>query len=789
MKTQWIVLIVAIIILFLSLLGAFTLFSANPPTVVATDMDLGVKHADLSEASSTPTSTPIPVDLRIRFVGPSEAPPGTYITYELEVTNQGDGMATEVVVTTTLPVALSPVTSTLGSGFTATDQLVIWSPGSLAPNAIPRTAWFTAYITHTLAYGTVLTATAEIGAAEPESDPANNVAQAPVVVAVPNRRVAVPSINAEEGWETWIILQNLGQVFAKALAFVWTETGECGPPVPGPSDVVGTGLVSPCAGWVLSTHWLPAGTKSALVYAISEEHGDQALADARAAVGDYAAWLAWEERWANGEYGYGVPLGVWVTRGRPHPIDPEARMTAAYTGIASLTQAVPDPQTNQYEYAIPSVVVGPGERATELSIQNVGDECVTAEVIYEPFSTEAITTTVGPIPPGAAITAHPTDVLPSPFSGGAWVRSPQPLAIVATDIDAAQGLMAAYPALPRRYSMDGPTPNELLPDTLYAPVAFKSFQGWDTEISVQNLSPVDSAKVKLYFLAPDGHILASFSPSLIGPGSAVRVNTEALHTIPDNTIMTVRIESQTWPPSGQEPGSPQPIQGMVRLINAVKGQSAAYAAFPWSSSAITVPPRTFGLPSLDDQTELFFTSSQPSQMTWRLDICDQTSVVDLFCEAVGDGQLTIIRPVSFPGFLGSGRLIVLTGDYPNRSPAMAAVALNQTQRLSFQEDPTDAALAYEPIPLAFSYVRPPADLETCPWPTTPEPTFTPTISPTPSPTATSTPSATSTSTSTVTSTPSPSATAMSTPTPTPQYVHLPVILKEFPPERVGEEQR
>jgi len=530
----------------------------------------------------------------------------------------------------------------------------------------------------------------------------------------------------------------------------------------------------------LSTRWLPAGAHSALVYAISEEHSAQAFADASAAVGDFAEWLAWEERWANGAYGYGVPLGVWVTRERPHPIDPEARMTSAYTGIASLTQAVPDPQTNQYEYAVPSVVVGPGERITELSIQNVGDECVTAEVIYESFSTEAITTTVGLVPPGAAITVHPADVLPSPFSGGAWVRSAQPLAIVATDIDAAQGLIAAYPALPRRYSMDSPTPNELLPDTLYAPVAFKSFQGWNTDISVQNLSPLESAKVKLYFLAPDGHILGSLSPGFIGPGSVVTVSTEALLTIPDNTIMTIRIGSEAWWLPGQEPGPPQPIQGMVRLVNATKGQSAAYAALPWSSSAITVPPRTFGLPSLDDQTELFLTSSQPGQTPWRLDICDQSGLMDLFCESLGYGQLTMIPPVSFPGFRGSGRLIVLTGDYPNRAPAVAAVALNRTQRLSFQEDPTDAARAYEPIPLAFSYVRPPADLETCPLPGTPEPTFTPTISPTPSPTPTSTNTPTATSTPSPSTTPSPTAT--STPTPTPQHVYLPVTLKQWPPE-------
>lgn len=732
-------------------------------------------------------------ELTIRAAVPPDAPPDAYITYELEAANVGEDYARGVVVTTTLPSAISPVGSALPSGLTATDNQVIWSVGRLAPDAPPQRTWFAAHITHTLAYGTVLTATFEIAGSGPAGRRTTNMAQASTRVGVPARRVAVPSLKTEDDWETSIMVQNLGRAQVRGVGFFWGEPAECELAAAAPIGVDATGPLASCAGWPLAGPQLPDGARSALIYAVSEDQVAEAIADATDAVGDFAAWQAWEQRWADGAYGFGAPLGVVVEHWKPHPVNPQDHMAAAYTGIAGMPHRLGELQDTEYIYAVPLLLMGPGGRTTTLSIQNTGSECTTPSLSFRGSATDIATTQIGSIAPGSVFTFDPAQ---EPMFGpgkGVVIRSDQPLGIVATDVDPDRGLAAAFPALSVPQGTGGGTSSEPSIDTLYAPVAFKSDDGWNSQISVQNVSPDINAKVRWEFLSVAGEMLASIV-DWFAPMQTATVDTSLLAGIPENTVFSIRVESEAWSEPGSDSVFQPPIAGTVRLVNTDRGQSAAYAMSQWSSGAPFVRPLKFGLPHLDDQAAIYVRRSNHGvgSTSWRFDFCDQTGLFELLCmTVVDDGVIpSLLGDWSFldgvGSLSGSFTLLpsVLSSADQDRSPSLATVVFNQKRRIRAGEEPLEAARAYQPVPLAFSYVRPPADPDACPLPATPEPTFTPTTTPTATatpiasdtPTSTATPSATMTPTATLAPTRSPTPTSTATPTQFPEWhQYLPFV--------------
>jgi len=89
-------------------------------------------------------------------------------------------------------------------------------------------------------------------------------------------------------------------------------------------------------------------------------------------------------------------------------------------------------------------------------------------------------------------------------------------------------------------------------EVLFGPLTYSEYQGWDSGIQVQNLSPVVAAKVKVYFLDRSGDVITTLV-DWICPRGAQTFFLPVVHDLPGNWVGSVRVESQEW----ITPGGPQ----------------------------------------------------------------------------------------------------------------------------------------------------------------------------------------------------------------------------------------
>lgn len=517
--------------------------------------------------------------------------------------------------------------------------------------------------------------------------------------------LAVPAIDLGDGWQTTLQIQNTGIVPTSArIEFYDTADAEC-PAIRQPFAVR-------CAGPI------PAGAVHTF-----DVGGDPELAEARSAIVHSAR---------PGDAGCsaapGEPLAVvvrrtWVSNGG------ESRIaSSAYVGIAPAVAGFWDADQKAYITVIPWVEVS-GTNRTTLYLQNIGLECtdeIEAEFIPGPGGCGVPRLKLLPtIPPGHALRVNLAETFEDNFSGSAWIRSPQPLAVV-VDRQLSDGTLLSTHATGRGASHP----------TVDAPLVFHSSDGWNTALRDQNSSARVSAFLEMVYRTSD------ITPTLwtqgpigpVCPGGSISVDTTSVSQLTSPFTATVALRSLSLDPD--LPEVPR-IASEVDLIQA--GGGAAYRAPNRITGTLSAPD--IALPWL---TRAYrpLTTSLSLTYTSQIAVVNQSEAGEGFISLTfydPDGSITTFQPetplgpramrlidladiAALPaGWHGSAVLQFLSLD-PGAGVAAAVLE-------TVAEAPGDAMTSYAGI-----VTRVQAQPTPTPSPTatvTPTPTVTPQPSPTP----------------------------------------------------------
>nr|MBC8447361.1 DUF11 domain-containing protein [Chloroflexota bacterium] len=310
------------------------------------------------------------------------------------------------------------------------------------------------------------------------------------------RRIQLPAIDHEDGWETKIQVQNGGNDNTGAIVFFWGEySGQCPYSDPGPIGyackwVAENGL------WSLEGQVIPSAAKSAIVYSVDEDLFDEACADAANVVADpnpyfdprpkSRKWRDWEDGYTDtqGRYheayeGTGEPIAVIVQREGPN--DHGTLVSSAYPGISENNVG----GGPEYQYFAPYAMRQYHNLDTEMIIHNSGERCTEVWLDYQKqgddvFSYEERITQLAP---GESIRKRVPAVLGAEWLGSIYVTANEPLGIVMDQTSFLpsddRGALLTYEARPYK----------LTTDTLfYADLVWRELSGWEASIQVQNLT-------------------------------------------------------------------------------------------------------------------------------------------------------------------------------------------------------------------------------------------------------------------------------------------------------------
>ena len=570
--------------------------------------------------------------------------------------------------------------------------------------------------------------------------------------------IQVPIIQAEEGWETWIQVQNVGYLPTGAIIFLWGDhSNSCPSNDPGPIASLCSDPIPPGSSWTVSGDAL-AGARAAIVYPVSLDQLNKKCEEANSAVGDSSAWRIWTEQWEA--EARGGPLAVTVSR-----MGPDAdgtTVSSSYTGISEEIEG----ESPQFAYFAPLNKRAYNGFDTELNIQNSGQVCTSVWVYYQ--GQEACQPEyaqhIEQVAPGETYRTAVPDALGDGWLGSASISAIVPLGIVVDEWG--QGMLFTHwvPLL------------EEVSDSLvsYAPLVYLD-QDWSVSIQVRNLGQTGQPTfVTVKFLDDNGAPVLPLSDWVCAGGSQT-FYVPALDEMTGRLRGTVVIESQSHilSPMGDEvPGSP--IYAVVELFNASTGQGMSYNAIPQDQAegveAIALP--LLAKKSRGGSSEVAIrNNSAQNRLHIALDIYDGDGLlttVPLTIESSHVGYVSLSDLGELPdAFIGSG-VIRVTSVEGNGLPMPAAVVVERGS------DSGDLTRGYEGIPLIDSYPYNPMATPTA----TPTATNIVTATPTDTPTATNTTTATPP---TVTATPTqtPTCTLIATPTRTRTLIriYLPVIMK------------
>jgi hypothetical protein len=393
---------------------------------------------------------------------------------------------------------------------------------------------------------------------------------------------------------SWIEVQSIGCDWGKAVLVAWGEPGFCPPQAAGPLKVECTGLLKPGSTWNLMNSQVPDGAKSGILFKFSarqlSEYGldrvfgyDDILADLMCetlffgVVGDADDYRRFKKAYDEGGTFAGIPqdiaagegyLAVDVLRDCPSTVTAGARITSKYNGIAGDALGAYDSVYGGYAFYVPVVYGNRDQFNTWIYIQNGGLECSSLEVWFKTQDDclRATICDIATLAPGETYQLDATACVPPGWLGSAWVRASQPLA-VAVDIVGRDVLMT-YTGEPAElnYTFD---PNQATFTTgnqvAFGPLIYSEYQGWDSGIQVQNLSPVVAAKVKVYFLDRSGGVITTLVDWVCPRGSQTFF-LPVVFNLPGTWVGSVRVESQEWLTPGGPRVAPPNIAAVAMLI-------------------------------------------------------------------------------------------------------------------------------------------------------------------------------------------------------------------------------
>jgi len=532
----------------------------------------------------------------------------------------------------------------------------------------------------------------------------------------PNRQlgmqVHLPILNYignDDRCDTMLEIQNVSGESVKAVLVTWGEPGFCPPQAAGPLKVECTGLLQPGSTWILMEDQIPTGSKSGMLFKFTtdqlSDYGldvifgfDDILADLMCetlffgVVGDAEDFRRFKKAYNEGGSFAGIPqdvasgeryggvLAVEVLRDCPADLTAGARVTSKYNGIAGSHLGMYDPVYGGYTYYVPLVYADRASFNTWVYIQNGGLECSSVEIWAQAQDDclRARICSVETLAPGESLQWDPNTCVGPGWQGSAWVRTSQPMGI-AVDIVGRDVLMT-YVGEPAElnYTFD-PTQAVETPgnQVAFGPLIYSEYQGWDSGIQVQNLSPVVNAKVKVYFLDRSGDVITTLVDWICPRGSQTFF-LPVVAELPGNWVGSVRVESQEWLTPGGPRIAPPNIVAVATLIKYSDAQrtetreAIAYNLLPehkiydWQLGfggggldsgvgLIAIPSLIADLEGTGITTEVAIANiiPKPGFTDFAIYVYDQNGLLDYVCQKLNEKQVEYIDLQTW-GFINNG---------------------------------------------------------------------------------------------------------------------------------------
>ncbi|MFN8422809.1 MAG: hypothetical protein U0470_05215 [Anaerolineae bacterium] len=569
---------------------------------------------------------------------------------------------------------------------------------------------------------------------------------------------------------SWVEVQNIGCEYAMAAMIVWGEPGFCPPQSAGPLKVECTGLLRPGSTWNLTGGQVPTGSKGGIVFKFSARQLSDIGVDVGfddivgnylcellffGVVGDADDYRRFKKAYNEGLAFNGVPLdrargsgylAVDVLRQCPGVDTPGVLVTSKYNGIAGDHLGAADPVYGGYAFFAPLVYAGHSGFNTILYIQNGGLQCSSLEIWFQHLDDclRASICDIATLAPGETFQFDAADCVGPDWLGNAWIRASQPMGI-AVDIIGPDVLMS-YVGEPTEinYTYDPNTPvfssgNHVA----FGPLIYSEYQGWDSGIQVQNMSPVVAAKAKVYFLDRGGDIITTLVDWICPRGSQTFF-LPVVFDLPGTWVGSVRVESQEW----ITPGGPNVLApNIVAVATLIKYSDPArtsitegiaynllpeHKIFDWQ-----IAPGTRGglesgigliaIPSLFKDTRRSGITSElaianvvpkPGFTDFALILYDQNGLLDFVCEKLNEKQVEYIDFYRWGylnnGFKGSAVISATfwehdvfnsVGGFERNLVGLGAMAIERSRTVLGEDIPGDEAAGDRGIPFALADIR------------------------------------------------------------------------------------
>jgi hypothetical protein len=271
----------------------------------------------------------------------------------------------------------------------------------------------------------------------------------------------------------------------------------------------------------------------------------------------------------------------------------------------------------------------------------------------------------------------------------------------------------------------------------FGPLMYSEYQGWDTGVQVQNLSPVVNAKVKVYFLDRSGDIITTLV-DWICPRGSQSFYLPVVTSLPGNWVGWVRVESQEWFTPGASAVAASPITAVAQLIKyaniqqTAANEGVAYnllpepQSFDWQlgsgnggtesgQALIAIPSLLKDLDGTGVTTEVAIANvvPKPGFTDFVIYIYDQNGLVDSLCQKLDAKQVEYIDLASqmafLPeGFKGSAVISAVFwehdvwddgGRFMRNLVGLSAVKLERTGTIQGSDIPGDESAASEGFPI------------------------------------------------------------------------------------------
>jgi hypothetical protein len=566
----------------------------------------------------------------------------------------------------------------------------------------------------------------------------------------------------QDACDTWIEVQNIGNIFSKAALVTWGEPGFCPPQCAGPLKVECTGLLKPGSTWNFLGDQVPGGSKSGMLFSFTAAQlsdlnidlgFDDIVADVMCetlffgVVGDCDDYRRFKKAYNENLDFAGIPmrlakggfLAVDVLRHCDGDVTPNVLVAGKYNGIAGAHLGLYDPVFGGYAYYVPLLYAQQNmEWNSFMYIQNGGLECSSVEIWFKEQDDclRARICEIFTLAPGETFQFDPNDCVGPNFQGSAWLRSSQPMGIV-VDLFGKDVLMT-YIGEPAELNYTFDPRGAFFTQgnqVAFGPLMYSEYQGWDSGVQVQNLSSVHAAKVKVYFLDRSGGIITTLIDWICPRGSQTFF-LPVIANLPGNWVGSIRVESQEWWTPGDPQVLPPNIVGIATLIkytDAARSDTAEAIAynllpehkiFDWqiglSGGDLTSGVGLVAIPSLLKDlvgtgvtTELAITNvvPKPGFTDFAIYIFDQNGLLDFVCQKLNEKQIEYIDLETWgyinPGFKGSAVISATywehevfdpTGQFLWNLVGLGAVVIERTGTRLGEDVPGDEAAGARGIP-------------------------------------------------------------------------------------------